>query len=126
MGALGKKLSGMMSNASLVNAAVRAYLFAYSGTYQKCLRKDAVSFTETSTNTYTGKVKTGQTFHVNKEFSDAFSGTYSEASMADLSEPLVSITRGTEQIMATYQCSDPVIKHYETELLNMYNQIRAK
>jgi hypothetical protein len=128
LGPIGKMLTGAMQldSATLVNPAIRAYSSSYGDTYNRCLRKDAVVFTATSTDTSTGITVSGESYSMNPEFSRAFQETYSASSLGDMTEPLVNIANGVHQIMATYACNDPVIKQFESQLLDMYSKMKAR
>jgi hypothetical protein len=127
-GPIGKMLTGVMQldSASLVNPAIRAYSSSYGDTYNRCLGKDAVVFTATSTDTSTGITVSGASYSMNPEFSRAFQETYSAPSLGDMTEPLVNIANGVHQIMAHYACNDPVIKQFESQILDMYSKMKTR
>lgn len=127
LGPLGNLMTGAMQldKASLVNPTMKAYVSSYGDNYGNCLRKDAVQFTITRTDKSNGVTLREGIYRMNSEFAQAFKETYSAPSIADLSElshPLVDINNGVRQIMNAYKCNDPVIKRFESQLLDMYTK----
>jgi hypothetical protein len=132
---LAKKLLGDldMNKASLVVPAIRTYAQSYGKVYEQCLGKNAVSYTmRTTTRDRTGTHVSDTVYRMNPEFAKAFEATTEEGSRDALGEglaalgdasvgnPLARIEAGTQQLMRTFRCDDPVMKRFESNLLEIY------
>lgn len=127
-----KKIMDMMQvdRATLAEAAIRAYVQNYESAYRQCLRKDAVSFTirQSTTNRDGAVVTMNETsYRVNPEFAAAFKATGEIAdtvggALSDMGygSPVARTETGIHEIMSAYRCDDPVIKQFESGLLQMH------
>jgi len=119
-----------VDRASLLDAAIRAYVQNYESAYRKCLRKDAVSFTirQTATNRYGEVITMNETsYRVNPEFAPAFKATGGAAdtvgsTLGDMryGSPVANTETGVHEVMSAFPCDDPVIKQFESALLQLH------
>jgi hypothetical protein len=123
-----------LDDASLLIPTVQTYLANYDGVYKRCLRKDAVTFTITSTrkDSYGNVIGQRNTdYTVNQEFEQAFRQTSDTGVSTALQEltnpaadaangsPIAKIAKGTHEQMAAFPCDGTVINQLEQGLLQM-------
>jgi hypothetical protein len=130
LGPIGRGIATKMQvdKATLVNPTVLTYAANYGDAYKTCLRKDAVEMIYTRKNSRETTVAETK-YQMNVEFVKAFKETFQQPSIADLrnsSHPLIDISGGIQQMMAAFRCDDPVIKRFESRLLEMYSKVNAE